>query len=477
MGKGTFGNERGSLTLEVIAALLVLIAVSTVGLRMGQQGIDLAKGKIAAEHMQHVVEAASRYVRANYSELQAVATPTTAATISISDLKAGGYLPAGYNSQNSWGQDYGVYVLEPSTGDLQVIVLTEGGRGHDGDHPDFASIQVPHAASLLGAQGGFIPTGALPSQPNTRLQGVGGGWEWAFAGTNVPNPGAGHLGAMVYYADGVQDHDYLYRVAVPGKPELNQMATVLNMAGNDIHMGDATVGGGDGKGVKAINFQHHAKAEFACASGEDFAGTVFFVERGPEADADDARKSGGMYVCRDGVLMKIFDEGNLTLPSGGMPVGSIIAWPSATLPRASNGIVPNQAACVSAVSTAQAEAWGCEWLEANGSAFSPVAYPELSAVVGGVLPDYRGVFLRGRGGNAAPLGQLQGDAIRNITGTIGWTKGGGTGAIRSDVGTQPSFDLYGRGWDLAHLDASRVVPTASENRPVNRAVVYLIRAR
>ena len=354
-----------------------------------------------------------------------------------------------------------------------MIVLTEGGRGHDGDHPDFASIQVPHAASLLGAQGGFIPTGALPSQPNTKLQGVGGGWEWAFAGTNVPNPGAGHLGAMVYYADGVQDHDYLYRVAVPGKPELNQMATVLNMAGNDIHMGDATVGGGDGKGVKAINFQHHAKAEFACASGEDFAGTVFFVEKGPEADADDARKSGGMYVCRDGVLMKIFDEGNLTLPSGGMPVGSIIAWPSATLPRASNGIVPNQAACVSAVSTAQAEAWGCEWLEANGSAFSPAAYPELSAVVGGVLPDYRGEFLRGWDGGRGvdpgrTIGSHQADAVgpHRHSITLGTDEQDGGPKLRG-AGT---LATSGTGYtDLATGNP--------ETRPRNVAVVYLIRAR
>lgn len=476
---GVCGNEMGSLTLEVIAALLVLVALSTVGLRLGQQGIDLTKSKIAAEHMQRVVEAASRYVRANYSGLQAAATPTAAATVTVSDLKAGGYLPAGYSAKNAWGQDYGIYVLEPSAGDLQVIVLTEGGRGHDASRPDFASLQVPHAASLMGAQGGFVPTGALPSQPSTRLQGVGGGWEWAFAGTNVPNPGAGHLGAMVYYADGVQDQDYLYRVSVPGKPELNQMSTVLDMNGNDVHMGDATVGGGDGKGVKALNFQHHAKAEFACASGEDYAGMVFFVEKGTESDADEARKSGGMYVCRDTKLMKIYDEGNLTFPSG-VPVGAVIAWPSATLPRASNGVIPSQAACVAAGSAEQAEAWGCEWLEADGSVLNSAAYPELFAVSGQQLPDYRGLFLRGRDSRAYASGGRDPDGPRQV------------GSLQNDelkshthnITIAPHQDGSDNGLTMgAYSVADDYRPTivwpsgGLETRPINRAVVYLIRVR
>ena len=36
-------------------------------------------------------------------------------------------------------------------------------------------------------------------------------------------------------------------------------------------------------------------------------------------------------------------------------------------------------------------------------------------------PDYRGVFLRGLGGNSASLGVTQGDAIRNITGNFNAT--------------------------------------------------------
>lgn len=61
-------------------------------------------------------------------------------------------------------------------------------------------------------------------------------------------------------------------------------------------------------------------------------------------------------------------------------------------------------------------------------AFLPV-YPELVALMGGKVPDYRGIFLRGQGSqtsthygavthSSAGLGVLQGDGIREISGSI-----------------------------------------------------------
>ena len=108
------------------------------------------------------------------------------------------------------------------------------------------------------------------------------------------------------------------------------------------------------------------------------------------------------------------------------------------------------------------------------------AYPELFAVLGGQTPDLRGLFLRGHGGNSAALGVQQNDAIRNITGSFGqhssasaggvfYRTGGCAEDIRSSYGT---WSGNGVGFDL-----SRVVPTAEENRPVNQAVRYLVRAR
>ena len=100
------------------------------------------------------------------------------------------------------------------------------------------------------------------------------------------------------------------------------------------------------------------------------------------------------------------------------------------------------------------------------------------------MPDLRGLFLRGQGGNSAALGVQQSDAIRNIVGSSPTMTGGGrydqtSGAISAHVWYwQSANTLGGSGMTYGlNFDASRVVPTANENRPVNQAVRYLIRAQ
>lgn len=91
----------------------------------------------------------------------------------------------------------------------------------------------------------------------------------------------------------------------------------------------------------------------------------------------------------------------------------------------------------------------------------------------GVMPDSLGaLFWRGDGKNSAgECGMIQGDAIREITGTIDAISipGGATGAFATDernvnLGGTTGYS-YGR--NLHVFRASRVVPTAPENRPVS----------
>jgi len=92
------------------------------------------------------------------------------------------------------------------------------------------------------------------------------------------------------------------------------------------------------------------------------------------------------------------------------------------------------------------------------------------------------------------LGLVQGDAIRNITAHVG-SGGGNAGAFRylttvTDNGAfymsqAGSGIIYPQGgatsYYVLNFDASRVVPTTdgeyAENRPVNKAVKFLIRAK
>ena len=120
------------------------------------------------------------------------------------------------------------------------------------------------------------------------------------------------------------------------------------------------------------------------------------------------------------------------------------------------------------------------YLECNGQSVDSNKYPKLYTLMHNV-PDYRGVFLRGLGGNSAALGVLQGDAIRNITGNTGtftsqnWPSSSGV-FYTSKTSTGDEGNVPNEGHRI-YFDASRVVPTAEENRPINKAVRYFIKAK
>ncbi|HAM7096614.1 TPA: phage tail protein [Escherichia coli] len=146
-----------------------------------------------------------------------------------------------------------------------------------------------------------------------------------------------------------------------------------------------------------------------------------------------------------------------------LPVGVPVPWPSATPPTG--------------------------WLKCNGAAFSAEEYPELAKVYPtNKLPDLRGEFIRGwddgRGVDAGrQLLSSQGDAIRNIEGFADGGIGMSFDAIRGafyDAGTRsarmPNNTTTIDKTDDLGFDASRVVPTANENRPRNIAFNYIVRA-
>ena len=177
-------------------------------------------------------------------------------------------------------------------------------------------------------------------------------------------------------------------------------------------------------------------------------------------------------VAADGTS---FNPTTISVKSVGasIPVGTVITWPSNSWPSDRDN-----------------------WLECNGQSISSAVYPELVGVVGGNVPNYQGVFLRGYGGQtsyhygavghwSAGLGELQGDGIREIWGELSYlprSRDGEVGQFGSlafwnegrnqwmnDAGKAPSGAM--------NFYASRSTPVVGEIRPVNRAVHYLIRAR
>ncbi|OQP31003.1 phage tail protein, partial [Pantoea latae] len=160
-----------------------------------------------------------------------------------------------------------------------------------------------------------------------------------------------------------------------------------------------------------------------------------------------------------------------------LPVGVPVPWPSATPPAG--------------------------WLKCNGAAFSAATYPLLAKAYPTLkLPDLRGEFIRGwddgRGVDSERLLlSAQGDAIRNIIGEQSLVvayNGSSTGVFYNN-GKNSNEGVYADGTEIndgppvgnvseggashgekIYFDASRTVPTASENRPRNVAFNMIVRA-
>lgn len=131
------------------------------------------------------------------------------------------------------------------------------------------------------------------------------------------------------------------------------------------------------------------------------------------------------------------------------------------------------------------------FLVCDGRSLKKREYAELFTVIGYTyggsgenfnIPNFAdGKFMRSVGGNAAPLGKAQGDAIRNITGRFSRGFAGdadsltGPFAMSSTQSSSSGGSGYAR--HLIDFDVSRTVPTANENRPYNTAVVVLIKAK
>ncbi len=167
--------------------------------------------------------------------------------------------------------------------------------------------------------------------------------------------------------------------------------------------------------------------------------------------------------------------------SGGVDVGMVVVWN-----RAENPLN-----------------WE-KWMECNGASAPDEQAKLLNSDMCKdyhicTVPDYRGLFLRGHGQQvysqnngsiigvtatthkSGDLGKIQGDATRQITGSVyGVDYGSHYALTYSGILYQKPEYTTGCGHEDAnnsktYLDNGRMVPIANEIRPANMAVRYLIR--
>ena len=145
------------------------------------------------------------------------------------------------------------------------------------------------------------------------------------------------------------------------------------------------------------------------------------------------------------------------------------------------------------------------WFLCNGQAINRVTYSELFTIIGTKfgqgdgtttfnLPDYRGKFLRGLGGNSASdIYTTQEEGLPNITGwaqlaQAKWEGGPDAyaGALKIDSGVNNKIQFSaGGGWDgtgrvPVSFDAARssaIYGKSTHVTPVNQAVNYFIKVK
>lgn len=218
MKLGNLRKQLGFTAVELMVVLIVAVGALSLGGNAVNTYLDNMSNQTAADHAKQVRDAAQKYIKDNYAAIQAVATATTPATITVAMLQSTNYLSASFTATNNFGQSYSVLVLEPTAGQLQSLIVTTGGE-------TIPEMGIRRIAQLVGAQGGYV------SSTNTAVAtGSYGGWSTALPGNYGVSPGAGHLAMALFFADSGTVSDYLYRNSVSGHPELNTMNTPLIMA-------------------------------------------------------------------------------------------------------------------------------------------------------------------------------------------------------------------------------------------------------
>jgi prepilin-type N-terminal cleavage/methylation domain-containing protein len=280
-------RRRGFTLIELVLALGIMSA-ALVGIASAiAENQQTVRDIATAKHMRVVMDAARSYISAN------AGTIVANTTINMNTLRTQGFLPAGIQDTNPFGQTYRLLIRPVTVAGrpfIDGLVITTGGR-------PIELSRLPRVAAVIGADGGFVSNIAPYNAAN--ITGVFGGWSstiatWNFGGAGN-TPAVGYLAGTISF-NSFQINDYLYRVAVPGLPELNRMSTNLDMGANDINnaqnvnvnnnitvggdilltaaTGDITMAGGTISGPSQINMQ---------TAGGDirFVNDVFLNRGGP----------------------------------------------------------------------------------------------------------------------------------------------------------------------------------------------------
>ncbi|MBJ9686542.1 shufflon system plasmid conjugative transfer pilus tip adhesin PilV [Burkholderia vietnamiensis] len=221
--KSNIERQRGAITLvETLGVLIVASLVMPAVWGWLSDDADAKINRATADHDKQVVLAAAQYIKDNYAVALANATASTPATITVPMLQSQypQMFGTGFSAKNPYAQTVTIQAYQPTAGTLDTVIVTSGGQA-------ISEGNMRKIAQLVGGAGGYISS----ANPNV-ANGIYGAW----GPKTIPSsPGAGHMVYSLMFQNGALVSDYLYRKAVPGHPELNQMNTAIDMGGNNLN--------------------------------------------------------------------------------------------------------------------------------------------------------------------------------------------------------------------------------------------------
>jgi Bacterial shufflon protein, N-terminal constant region len=216
---------------NVIAAMIALITSLSIQPRynaMVSNNLQATLDANAATQFQTMLTGANKYVGANLGAYAGMAVGSYA-EVPFSEIAAAGDVPSGFSSTNVIGQTWHVYVIQPTSGNFQALIESEGGQ-------KLAAKDMAMIAGETGDLGGFVPYNGTVSGLSS-ADAVGPNWSMSLSG--LPSPGSGRLVGNISFGNAnggaIDTNSFLYRVGVSGQAGLNTMSAPLDMGGNNIN--------------------------------------------------------------------------------------------------------------------------------------------------------------------------------------------------------------------------------------------------
>ena len=352
------GRKRGAISLEMLGVLVMFGIFLGYAAIQGDETRKTGYATALAQHLNAASKGSQNFLDANTTLLREKLETANWLVVTQTDIRDNNgtavtipgdandglrrYLPVNMRTTR-YGQQVRLYVYKGDSGSIHGLLSTAGGHpaGTAKQREDYMRI----ARQTAGMNGfGIRIANNVAGTAVNAIVGPNDSWRFLFSNPdygNIPisEVPEGQLAKPMYAFSATAKDDFLYRVEVPGHPELNAMQTDLHMNGNTItDVGTITISqkpviqgttdyadvppGGNGLVIEPYNTSGDVStaAESVCkgvggAANKKPDGFLFTVST-EVAGGQSQNDLNGLYMCMDNEARLISDSQNSTTTKG-----------------------------------------------------------------------------------------------------------------------------------------------------------------